>query len=333
MNSKLKTRSSKFAFAVGVLLVAFAASAQAQQPKKTAHIGFLSSLAPAAVADRTDAFRQGLRELGYIEGKNVLIEWRYAEGQEDRLAKFAAELVRLNVDVIVTGGPAVNRYAKEATAKIPIVLAFDNDPVGNGFAASLARPGGNITGLSTHYPEISGKQLEILKEILPRLARVMILGNSTVPGNDQALRQTELAGAALGIKVQHFDIRNSTEIESAFKAAVHERADAVLVLGSQIVTSQRQRFAELAAKNRLASIYWTPEAVEAGGLVSYSVSITDLFRRAAVYVDKILKGAKPGDLPIEQPTKFELVINLKAAKRIGLTIPPNVLARADRVIK
>jgi putative ABC transport system substrate-binding protein len=318
---------------LATILLTTAPLATVQQPKKTPRIGFLSSLAPAAVSDRTDAFRHGLRELGYIEGKNIQIDWRYAEGQAERLAKFAAELVRLNVDVIVTGGPAVNRYAKEATSSIPIVLTFDNDPVGNGFAASLARPGGNITGLSTHYPEISGKQLELLKEIIPRLARVAVLGNSTVPGNEQSLSQTELAGKALGVKVQYVDIPSPAEIESAFKAATKGRADAVLVLGSQIVTSQRKQFADLAAKSRLPAIYWTPESVDVGGLMSYSVSITDLFRRAAVYVDKILKGAKPADLPIEQPTKFELVINLKAAKRIGLTIPQSVLYRADRVIK
>ena len=333
VNSKFTT-SLKIAFVFAcALFLALAANAYAQQPKKPAHVGFLSSLSVTAVSDRTDAFREGLRELGYIEGKNISIEWRYAEGQTERLIKDAAELVRLNVDVIVTGGPAVNRYAKEATSKIPIVLSFDNDPVGNGFAASLARPGGNITGLSTHYPEIGGKQLELLKEMLPRLARVAVLGNSTVPGNDQALRQADLAADALGIKIQHFDIRTSAEIESAFKAATKSRVDALLVLGSQIVTSQRKQFAELGAKNRLPAMYWTPEAVEAGGLASYSVSIADLFRRAAYYVDKILKGTKPADLPIEQPTKFELVINLKTAKQIGLTIPPNVLARADRVIK
>jgi ABC-type uncharacterized transport system substrate-binding protein len=319
--------------ALPTLILATIHLAEAQQPKKIYRIGFLSSLAPFSISVRTEAFRQGLRELGYVERKNIVFEWRYAEGKTDRLPDLAAELVRLKVDVIVTGGPAVNRFAKEATVTIPIVLAFDNDPVGNGFAASLARPGGNITGLSTHYPEISGKQLELLKEIVPRLSRVAVLGNSTVPGNVQAIKETELAARAFGVKLLYLDIQNPKEIESALRAASKGRADAVLVLGSQVVTSHAKQFAELAAKNQLPAIYWSPEFVEAGGLMSYSVSITDLFRRAATYVDKILKGARPADLPVEQPTKFEFIVNLKAAKQIGLTIPPNVLARADKIIK
>ena len=318
---------------VAALVLFFGVAAEAQQTAKVPRIGFLSSLSPSSITARTESFRQGLHELGYMEGKNIVIEWRYAEGNADRLKELAAELVRLKVDVIVTGGPAVNRPAKEATATIPIVLAFDNDPVGNGFAASLARPGGNITGLSTHYPEISGKQLELLKEIVPKLSRVAVLGNSTVPGNEQALRETELAAGAFGVKLQYLDVQNPKEIELAFRAASKGRAEAVLVLGSQVVTSNAKQFAELAVKDRLPAIYWSPEFVEAGGLMTYSVSITDLFRRAATYVDKILKGEKPANLPIEQPKKFEFIINLKAAKQIGLTIPPNVLARADKVIK
>ena len=314
-------------------MFALSIPAEAQQTAKVPRIGFLSSLSPSSITARTESFRQGLHELGYVEGKNIVIEWRYAEGNADRLKELAAELVRLKVDVIVTGGPAVNRPAKEATATIPIVLAFDNDPVGNGFAASLARPGGNITGLSTHYPEISGKQLELLKEIVPKLSRVAVLGNSTVPGNEQALRETELAAGAFGVKLQYLDVQNPNEIELAFRAASKGRAEAVLVLGSQVVTSNAKQFAELAVKDRLPAIYWSPEFVEAGGLMTYSVSITDLFRRAATYVDKILKGEKPANLPIEQPKKFEFIVNLKAAKQIGLTIPPNVLARADRVTK
>ena len=322
-----------FVWLLATVLLITATPAEAQQPKKVPRIGFLSSLSPTVVSDRVEAFRQGLRELGYVEGKNIIIDWRYAQGKTERLPDLAAELVRLNVDAIVTGGPAVNRFAKEATATIPIVLAFDNDPVGNGFAASLARPGGNITGLSTHYPEISGKQFELLKEILPRLSRVAVLGNSTVPGNAQALRETERAAGVFGVKLQYVEIENPEEIESAFRAARKGHADAVLVLGSQVVTSHAKQFAELAAKSQLPAIYWSPEFVEAGGLMTYSVSITDLFRRAATYVDKILKGAKPAELPVEQPTKFELIINLKTAKQIGLTIPPNVLLRADKVIK
>jgi putative ABC transport system substrate-binding protein len=333
MNSKIKTQNLKLALFAGALLFALCVPAEAQQAKKIHRIGFLSSLAPQAVASRTEAFRQGLSELGYAEGKNILVEWRYAEGKTERLPALAADLVRLKVDVIVTGGPAVNRFAKEATALIPIVLPFDNDPVGNGFAASLARPGGNITGFSTHYPEISGKQLELLKEIVPRLSRVAVLGNSTVPGNAQVLREAELAAKTFGVKLQYIEVQNANEIETAFRTASKGHADALLVLGSQVVTSHAKQFAEMAAKSRLPATYWSPEFVEAGGLMTYSVSITDLFRRTPIYVDKILKGAKPADLPIEQPTKFELVINLKTAKQIGLTIPPNVLARADRVIK
>src|SRR5262245_26996934 len=319
--------------ALCVMLIALGFPAEAQQSKKVPRIGFLSAVSPAVVSNRMEAFRQGLRERGYIEGQNIAIEYRYAEENLDRLPALAAELVRLKVDVIVTGGPSVNRFAKEATATIPIVLAFDNDPVGNGFAATLAQPGGNITGLSTYYPEISGKQLELLKEIVPRLSHVAVLGNVSQPGNAQALREVEQAAGVFGVKVQHLDIQNPKEIETAFRAASKGRADAVLVLVSQLVTSRPKQFVELAVKSHLPAIYWSPEFVEAGGLMSYSVSITDLFRRAATYVDKILKGAKPVDLPIEQPMKFEFVINLKTAKQIGLTIPPDVLARATKIIR
>jgi putative ABC transport system substrate-binding protein len=307
--------------------------AEAQQSTRAYRIGFLSSLSPEAVSDRIGAFQQGMHELGYVEGKNFSIEWRYADGDIQRLANLAAELVRLKVDVILTGGPAVNRFAKEATTTIPIILPFDNDPVGNGFAASLARPGGNITGFSTHYPEISGKQLELLNDIVPRLRILAVLGNSSMPGNAQALRETEKAAKGFGVKLKSLDVQNASALEAAFLSAKADRCDAVLVLGSQIVTSHAKQIAAMAANSRLPAIYWSPEFVHAGGLLSYSVSINDLFRRSAVYVDKILKGAKPAELPIEQPSKFELVINLKAAKQIGLTVPPNVLARADRVIR
>jgi putative tryptophan/tyrosine transport system substrate-binding protein len=241
--------------------------------------------------------------------------------------------VRLKVDVIVTAGPSPTRSAKEATVTIPIVMAWDYDPVGNGFVASLARPGGNITGLSTLAPEISGKQLEILKEIIPKLSRVAVLGTSTVPGNTEALRATELAARMLSVQLQYLDVRDPKDIEAAFQTARTGRADAVLALASRVLFSHRTQIADLAVKSRLPAIYGDPEHVEAGGLTTYGVSINDLFRRAATYVDKILKGAKPAELPVEQPTKFELVINLKTATRIGLTIPPNVLARADKVIK
>jgi putative ABC transport system substrate-binding protein len=316
-----------------VVLLAVAVIAEAQQPKKVPRIGFLSGASSSALAARTEAFRQGLRELGYVEGKNIVIEWRYAEGKLDRVPALVAELVRFKVDVIISAGPAPTRSAKQATVTIPIVMAFDNDPVGNGFVASLARPGGNITGLSTLYPEISGKQLELLKEIVPRLSRLAVLGNSTHPGNAQALKETELAAGALGVKLQYIDVLEPKDIEIAFREASKGRAEAVLMLVSPVLNTQRTRIVDLAVKNRVPVVYGQQEFVEAGGLMTYGVSLTDLFRRAATYVDKILKGRTPADLPVEQPQKFEFIINLKAAKQIGLTIPPNVLARAGNVIK
>jgi putative tryptophan/tyrosine transport system substrate-binding protein len=303
------------------------------QPAKVPRIGFLAAVSLSANSVRLEAFRQGLRELGYVEGKNIVIEWRYADGKLDRLPALAAELVRLNVDIIVSGGSTATRPAKEATNTIPIVMAQDTDPVGNGFVASLARPGGNITGLATLAPELSGKQLELMKEIVPRLSRVAVLGTSTRSGNAQSLKETELAAGAFGVKLQYLDILRPKDIETAFQAASKGRADAVLVLTSSFATSQRTQITGLAAKNRLPAVYDRAEFVEDGGLMTYSVSSTDLFRRAATYVDKILKGAKPAEFPVEQPTKFELVINVKTAKQIGLAIPPNFLARADKVIR
>ncbi|HEV8719933.1 MAG TPA: ABC transporter substrate-binding protein [Candidatus Binatia bacterium] len=317
--------------ALAVILAMCGAVATAQQTKKVPRIGFLA--ATGSTTGRIDAFRQGLRELGYVEGKNIVIEWRFAEGKRERLAELAAELMRLKVDIIVTAGPTTTSAAKEATVTIPIVMGFDNDPVGSGFVASLARPGGNITGLSSLAPEISGKQLELLKEIVPRLSRVAVLGNSTNPGNAQALRETELAAGALKVQLQYLDVLGPKDIETAFREASKGRADAVLALNSPVLNSHRTQVADVAIKNRLPAIYPWPEIVEAGGLMTYGASYTDLFRRAATYVDKILKGAKPADLPVEQPKKFEFVINLKAAKQIGLTIPPSVLARVDKVIK
>jgi putative ABC transport system substrate-binding protein len=318
---------------VAVILLTVAVVTEAQQPTKVPRIGYLSATSPFANVTRIEAFRQGLRELGYVEGKNIVIEWRYAEGKLDRLPALAAELVRLKVDVIVTSGLGSTRPANEATNTIPIVMTQDPDPVGNGFVASLARPGRNITGLSTLSPELSGKRLELLKEIVPKLSHVAVLGTSTNASTAQALRETELAAGALAVKLQYLDVRGPKDIEAAFRAASKERADAVLMLGGPVIASQRTQIADLVVKSRLPAIYESGTNVEAGGLMAYGVSRTDLARRAAAYVDKILKGAKPGDLPVEQPKKFELIINLKAAKQIGVTIPPNVLARADRVIK
>jgi putative ABC transport system substrate-binding protein len=307
--------------------------AQAQQPAKVPRIGYLGGGSPSSYPARIEAFRQGLRELGYVEEKNIVVEYRYAEGQADRERDLAAELARLKVDVIVTGGPTSTRAAKEATVTIPIVMAQDGDPVANGFVASLARPVGNITGLSTLAPELSGKRLELLKEIVPKLSRVAVFGSSTEPGNAQRLEEIELGAAALKVKLQYLDVLNSKDIESAFRAAAKGRADGVVMLGSAVFNMYRIRIVKLAVKSRLPATYTRPEYVEDGGLMTYGPSITDLFRRAATYVDKILKGAKPADLPVEQPKKFEFIINLKAAKQIGLTIPPNVLVRADKVIK
>jgi putative tryptophan/tyrosine transport system substrate-binding protein len=319
--------------ALGAMLFALCSSTQAQQPAKIPRIGFLSAVSASTISARIEAFKQGLREFGYVEGTNIAIEWRYAEGKVDRLSELAAELVRLRVDVIVSGGPTVTRPLKEATSVIPIVMALDDDPVGSGFVSSLARPGGNITGLSTLAPEISGKQLELLKEIVPKLARVAVIGNSTRAGTAQMLKETELAAETLKVQLQYLDVLAPKDIETAFRASSKGRADAVLVLTSPAFLSQRRQTAELAVKSRLPAIYSWPENVEDGGLMTYSVSITDLFRRAATYVDKILKGTKPADLPVEQPKKFEFIVNLKAAKQISLTIPPNVLVRADKVIR
>jgi ABC-type uncharacterized transport system substrate-binding protein len=274
-----------------------------------------------------------LRELGYVEGKNIIVEWRSAEGKSDRLPALAAELVHRKLDIIVTGGGAATHAAKKATATIPIVTAQDPDPVGSGLVASLARPGGNFTGLSTYAPELSGKRLEILKEVVPGISRVAVVGTSTYPGNAQVLREIEPTAKAFGVKLQYLDVLDSKDIETAFRAASAWRADGVVTLNSPVLSSQRTQLVDLAVKNKLAVIYHQGRFVEEGGLMYYGVNLLDLDRRSATYVDKILKGAKPADLPVEQPTKFEFIINLKTAKQIGITIPPNVLARADRVIR
>jgi putative ABC transport system substrate-binding protein len=314
------------------VLLTTAPLAQAQQPKKVPHVAYLSASSASEALPRTEAFRRGLRGLGYVEGNNIVLELRYAEGKFDRLPALAAELVRLRVDAIVTAGPSVTRPAKEATAAIPIVMTNDSDPVGSGFVASLARPGGNITGLTSLAQELSGKRLEILKEIIPKLTRVAILGTSDIPGNKQALKESELAAAAFGVQTLYLDIRAAKDIEPAFRAASKGRADAASVLNGP--PHIQRLIPAVAAKSRMPAMYFNPAIIERdAGLISYGTSLSDLDRRAATYVDKILKGAKPADLPVEQPTKFELVINLKVAKQIGLTIPPNVLARADRVIR
>jgi putative ABC transport system substrate-binding protein len=306
---------------------------EAQQPTKIPRIGYLSGSGLSVLAARIEAFRQGLRELGYVEGKNIIIEWRSAEEKFDRLPELAAELVRLKVDVIVSPGPGVTRPLKEATSTIPIVMAQDTDPVGSGFVASLARPGGNITGLASLAPEVGGKQLELLKEISPKISRVAVIGNSTTPGDAQAIRETVLTAGSFEVYLRYLDVLDPKDIETAFRTAAKGRADALLVLGNPILNNHRKQVVELAVKHRLPATYTRPEFIEAGGLMYYGTNYNELFRRAATYVDKILKGAKPAELPVEQPKKFELIINLKAAKQIGLTIPVHVLQRADKVIK
>jgi putative tryptophan/tyrosine transport system substrate-binding protein len=319
---------------VSAMLYALCFFVSAQQPAKIPRIAYLAGSPLSPISDRTNAFRQGLRELGYVEGKNIVIEWRGADGNRDRQRAFAAELVRLNVDVIVASSGGDTRAAREATAKIPIVMASADDPVKSGFVASLARPGGNVTGLSTLSPETSGKRLELLKEIVPKLSRVAVFGTSSSPGNALALKEIELAATALGVTLQYLDVLTGKDIEPAFHAAVKGRADAVLeIISGSIRGAYLKQIAELSVKSRLPVMHERPGHVEAGGLMSYGVNLRDLDRRAATYVDKILKGAKPAELPVEQPKKFEFIINLKAAKQIGLTIPPNVLARADRVIR
>src|SRR5215813_1513181 len=284
-------------------------SVDAQQPKKVPRIRFLRGASVSSIGARIEAFRHGLRELGYVEGKNIVIEWRYGEEKLDRLPALAAELVRLKVDVIVTRGPASTRAAKQATVTIPIVMAQDDDPVGSGFVASLARPGGNITGLSTLAPELSGKQLELLKEIVTKLSRLAVLGDSTIAGNKQALSGTEAAAAALRVQLQYENIHRPEDVDKVFRATSKD-VDAILFLNNPLFLSQRTHLADLAAKSRLPAMYDARDFVEAGGLISYGRDARELFRRAAVYVDKILKGAKPADLPVEQPMKFEFVINL-----------------------
>jgi len=319
--------------ALGAVLFALSLSAEAQQTNKVHRIGYLTVIPLSANVARVEAFRQGLRDLGYVEGQNIVIEWRSAEGKFERQGELAAELVRLKVDVIVSSGPTMTRAAKEATATIPIVMAFDSDPVGNGFVTSLARPGGNVTGLSALSPELSGKQLELLKEIIPKLSRVAVLGNSTEPANPKTFKEIELAAGPLGVQLQPLDVLDPKDIETAFRAAIKAHADALLALVSGGLSDHRTQIVNLALKSRLPVMYYSGLFVEAGGLMSYATSFTDLSRRAATYVDKILKGAKPAELPVEQPKKFEFIVNLKAAKQIGLTIPPNVLARADKVIR
>ena len=319
-------------FALCAMLVALGSFAEAQQPMKVPRVGYLSAPSRSAQSARHEAFRQGLRELGYVEGKNIVIEWRDAEGQLERLPDLAAELVRLKVDVIVAGGLPAARAAKQATTTIPIVMT-GGDPVRAGIVASLARPGGNVTGLSDSTVDVSTKRLELLKEVVPKLSRVAILWNPANPTNPLQVKDTQAAAPSLGMTVYSVEVKEVGELEVAFTGIKRERAGGLLVPGDPMFTSNRKRTADLAAKHRLPAMFTAQEYVEAGGLMAYGENSTDRFRRLATYVDKILKGAKPADLPVEAAMKFELIINLKTAKQIGLTIPQSVLFRADKVIK
>jgi putative ABC transport system substrate-binding protein len=314
-------------------LLAAPFAAEAQQAGKVYRIGFISPASSSPMAARDEAFRQGLRALGYILGQNITIEYRWADGKNERLTGFAAELVNLKLDIIVTHGGEATRAVQQVTTTIPIVIAAADDPLASGLVASLARPGGNITGLSILTPDLTGKRLELLKALLPGLTRVAVLWNPGNPISEPELRKAEAAAAPLGLQLQSLGLRDPREFASAFSSMKRERADALFLLSDAMFFGRRKEIADLAASNRLPLVAHLREFADAGGLMTYGPNVLELHRRAATYVDKILKGAKPGDLPVEQPTKFDLVINLKTAKALGLTIPPSLLQRADEVIE
>ncbi len=328
-------RKKVFRLTLCTLLLALSFPAQAQQPAKIPRIGYVSGTGdPSDPGPYVEAFRQGLRDLGYIEGKNIVIEYRGAEGKPDRIPSLVAELVQLKVDVLVSGNFAVARAAKQETETIPIVMVTNQDPVATGLVDSLARPGGNITGLSTLQREPSGKRLELLKKVVPGISRVGVLRDADGSASAIGFKEYEAAARALKLPLQSLDVRRpNPDLEGAFQAAAKGRASALITVTGTLLFRYPKRIADLAIKNRLPSMYEGRAWVEDGGLMSYSTNDLEVFRRAATYVDKILKGTKPPDLPVEQPTKFELVINLKTAKQIGLTIPPEVLARANKLIK
>jgi ABC-type uncharacterized transport system substrate-binding protein len=332
LKSKIKNLKS---VGLATLIIAFVicgAAARAQQPARIFRIGILIPASASSYSAWVEAFRQRLRERGYVEGKNILIEYRYTEGKYERLPDLAAELVRVKVDVIVTTG-AVVLTAKEVSGTIPIVFAAAVDPVGGGLVSSLARPGGNITGLSLMAPDLDGKRLELLKEAFPKVARVAFLWEPFRLRGNPALTEMEAAAKALGLKLQSLPVRSLDDFDGAFARAKREGAQALITNPRPLINNQQRQVLDFAAKNRLPAIYHTSEFVEAGGLMSYGPNYADLWRRAADFVDKILKGTKPADIPVEQPMKFEFVISLIAAKQIGVTIPPNVLVRADKVIQ
>jgi putative ABC transport system substrate-binding protein len=317
-----------------LLAISLGVAAEAQQPARIPRIGILIAASTSFYSARVEALRQRLRELGYVEGKNIVIEYRYAEGKLERLPDLAAELVRLKVNVIVTAPTQAALAAKKASATIPIVFTdIASDPAGIGLVSSLARPGGNITGLNVMAPDLNGKRLELLKEAFPKVARVAFLWQSGSTMGNLPLIEMEAAAKALGLKLQSLPVRSVDDFERAFARAKRDGAQALITTPSPLINTQQRQVLDFAAKNRLPAMYQTSEWVEAGGLMSYAPNFTDLWRRAADFVDKILKGAKPADIPVEQPRAFEFLVNLKTAKQIGLTIPPNVLARADKVIK
>jgi putative tryptophan/tyrosine transport system substrate-binding protein len=324
-------------FALCAMLLALSYPAKAQQSKKVPRIGYVSGTGDANnPGPNIESFRQGLRDLNYVEGKNIVVEYRYAEGKSERLPGFVAELVKLKVDVVVVIALPAIRAAKKATQTIPIVMVTNTDPVAAGLVDSLARPGGNVTGLTLLTRDLSGKRLELLNEMVPGISRVGILWvtPSVTGDSDSGFKEYEATGRALKIQLQSLQVQGSNpDLEGAFQAAAKGRASALITIRNPALTRHTKRIADLAIKNRLPSMFESTDYVEAGGLVSYSANFTEVFRRAAVYVDKILKGVKPADLPVEQPTKFEFVINLKTAKALNLTIPQSVLFRADKVIK
>ena len=314
------------------MLVAAPLFAGAQQPGKVYRVGFLWE-SPTVLPDGIESFRRGLRDLGWIEGQNIVLEYRWGEGRYDRLGELAGELVRLKVDIIVAPSSVYVEAAKRATSTIPIIFAVHADPIGSGHVASLARPGGNITGVCLMMPETNGKLLELLKETIPRLSRAAVLWNPDTPSHRAGLHAVEDTSRALSVRLQTVAVRSETEFDSAFAAITQEHAGAVLVLSTPLFIAGAKPLAELAIKHRLPTMFGPRVHAEAGGLLSYGPDRADLFRSAATYVNMILKGAKPADLPVQQPTKFEFVINLKTAKALGLTIPQSVLVRADHVIQ
>jgi putative ABC transport system substrate-binding protein len=316
-------------WAIATLTLVQLASAQ-QQAGKVPRIGYLTFGSSSSSAPRRDAFREGLRKLNYIEGQNIIVEYRYADSRDDLLAELIAGLIQLKVDLIVAGGTQANVAVKKATSTIPLVIAKSDDPVGSGLVESLARPGGNVTGLSSMSQELSGKRLELFKEVFAKVRRLAVLWHSS---SDAGFKEQQAAAQRLGFIVRSLEVKQQEDLDNAFAMVVKERLDGLFPVTSSFMTTNRKRIVDFAGKHKLPAIYSNAEYVDDGGLMSYATNSLDLHRRAATYVDKILRGAKPADLPVEQPTKFEFIVNLKTAKQIGLSIPPNVLARADRIIR